>query len=198
MIFYRLRSLLGTRNDEDTPRSSDRFGYDPSAFGEQAPRKDQPQLRVVSTDEPSSDDGPVVGVARYKELDPNFDEAQFLDGAQRAYEMILMAFAAGDKDQLQPLLSEQVYRGFVAEIEARKARGEMLRTEITRMAKPVIDALVCDQGLARVTVRFVAHIKTSVAEDDAAQPERTEDLWTFERPVADSNPNWRLAATQTV
>ncbi len=189
---------MGSRNDDDAPRSPDRFGYDPGAFGEQAPRKAQPQLRVVSAAEPVEDDGPVVGVARYKELDPNFDEAGFLDGAQRAYEMILMAFAAGDKDQLQPLLSEPVYQGFAAEIEAREARGETLQTEITRMAKPVIDELVCDQGLARITVRFVAHIKTTMAEEDTAQPERTEDLWTFERPVADSNPNWRLTATQTV
>ncbi len=189
---------MGTRNDEDTHERSDRFGYDPSAFGERTTQKAQPQLRVVNTEEPPEDDGPVVGVARYKGLDPNFDEAQFLDGAQRAYEMILMAFAAGDKDQLQPLLSDQVYQGFVAEIEAREARGETLRTEITRMAKPVIDELVCDQGIARITVRFVAHIKTTVAEDDTVQPERTEDLWTFERPVADSNPNWRLTATQTV
>jgi len=189
---------LGTRDDDDASGSPDRFGYDPRAFGEQAPRKAQPQLRVVSAEEPVEEDGPVVGVARYKEVDPNFDEAQFLDGAQRAYEMILMAFAAGDKDQLQPLLSDQVYQGFVAEIDARAQRGETLHTEITRMAKPVIDELICDQGLARITVRFVAHIKTALADDDAVQPERTEDLWSFERRVADSNPNWRLTATQTV
>ena len=197
MIFYRLRSLLGTRNDDDVPGGPSRFGYDASAFGEARPAKTQPHLRVVTSEE-AEEEGPIVGLARYQEIDPSFDEQRFLEGAQRAYEIILKAFAAGDKSQLEPLLTEDVYQGFASEIDARAARQETLQTEITRMSKPVIDEVICDKGIARITLRFIAHIKTSVGGEDDAMPERTEDLWTFERPVADENPNWRLAATQTV
>jgi len=41
--------------------------------------------------------------------DRGFDKDQFLKGAQAAYEMILTAFAAGDRETLKPLLSDDVF-----------------------------------------------------------------------------------------
>lgn len=203
LIFYRLRSVLGTRDDDEPQpphERSGRFGFDASAFGEPDQRADTPpNLRVVSNEPIMEEElgDTIRGLARYKEVDRAFNEQDFIAGAQRAYEMILLAFAAGDLDTLKLLLSEDVYAAFSGAISERAAQDEKMTTEITRMAKPVIDDVLVEGGLAKITVRFVAHIRSYFGDEDS-NPERTEDLWTFERQVDSVNPNWRLAATQTV
>ena len=227
IIFYRLKNVLGLRNDTDPDQPSDRYGFHRDALREaseepvEAKRAapETPHLRVVESqpDDASSlssgeasgetetdfsgapeDEGlNGRGLARLCELDPAFDEKAFIGGAQSAYQMILTAFAEADRATLQDLLSPPVYEGFAGAIAAREAAGETLTTEISRMARPVIDDVVITDGLVQITVRFVADIRTSIngAETDVA---KTEDLWTFDRQLDSPSPNWLLSATQTV
>src|SRR6201985_3236172 len=53
--------------------------------------------------------------------DPSFETGHFLSGARTAYEIILKAFASGDRASLKPLLSDEVYKAFDSEIAARGA-----------------------------------------------------------------------------
>jgi predicted lipid-binding transport protein (Tim44 family) len=205
VIFFRLRGVLGMRDEDDGEDSqkSSRFKMNDAALGAQANVK-KPTLRVVENEpvaEPLEDepyDGGIVrGLARFKALEPHFDEAGFLQGAQRAYEMILKDFAAGDRDALRPLLTEEVYNGFVAAIDAREASGEKLVTQVSRMAKPVIDDVLVENNMVNITIRFVAYIASGLEGEDI-EAARTEDLWTFVRPLGSSDPNWQLSATETV
>ncbi len=231
IIFYRLKNVLGLRNDTDPDQPSDRYGFHRDALREASEEPvetkraapETPHLRVVESqpDDASSlssgeasgeasaetatdfsgapeDEGlNGRGLARLCELDPAFDEKAFIGGAQSAYQMILTAFAEADRATLQDLLSPPVYEGFAGAIAAREAAGETLTTEISRMARPVIDDVVITDGLVQITVRFVADIRTSIngAETDVA---KTEDLWTFDRQLDSPSPNWLLSATQTV
>ena len=45
--------------------------------------------------------------------DRSFDAKHFVTGARGAYEMIVNAFASGDRKMLKSLLSREVYDGFV-------------------------------------------------------------------------------------
>ncbi len=137
------------------------------------------------------------GLVRLKELSPDFDETRFVEGAQRAYEMILQAFASGDRATLEDLLTPPVYDGFAAAIDARERADQNLATEILRMSRPVIDDVVIRDGLVQITVQFIADIRTRVNEDEG-DATKTEDLWTFERSLDADSPNWLLSATQTV
>ena len=231
IIFYRLKNVLGLRNDTDPDQPSDRYGFHRDALREaseepvEAKRAapETPHLRVVESQPddasplPSGETSGETsgeaetdfsgapedeglngrGLARLCELDPAFDEKAFIGGAQSAYQMILTAFAEADRATLQDLLSPPVYEGFAGAITAREAAGETLTTEISRMARPVIDDVVITDGLVQITVRFVADIRTSIngAETDVA---KTEDLWTFDRQLDSPSPNWLLSATQTV
>lgn len=223
IIFYRLKNVLGLRNDTDPDQPSDRYGFHRDALREASQEPpdtkraapETPHLRVV---ENQPDDAPAEnldeiatdisgapedeglngrGLARLCALDPAFDEKAFIAGAQSAYQMILTAFAEADRATLEDLLSPPVYEGFAGAIAAREAAGETLTTEISRMARPVIDDVVITDGLVQITVRFVADIRTSIngAETDVA---KTEDLWTFDRQLDSPSPNWLLSATQTV
>ena len=60
------------------------------------------------------------GIAHIRSVDPSFDPGRFLEGARAAFEMIVGAFASGDKTRLRPLLSDEVFRLFAAAIDGVK------------------------------------------------------------------------------
>src|SRR6058998_224055 len=67
--------------------------------------------------------------------DPSFDPRHFLTGARAAYEMIVTAYAQGDRRTLKNLLSKEVYDGFEAAIKDREARGEKAETRFVSIEK---------------------------------------------------------------
>ena len=113
--------------------------------------------------------------------DPKFDVPKFLAGARTAYTQIVGAFAAGDRATLRPLLSPDVYAAFDAGITAR--------TEAPAALVKLSDARIINSALhgrdAEITVAFTAEFATGVVND----------VWTFERNLDSTDPNWVLVAT---
>src|SRR4029453_8120826 len=68
------------------------------------------------------------GMRAIKDADPSFDPKTFADGAKMAYEMIVMAYADGDRKTLKNLLSREVYDGFVSAISERESRSEKIQS----------------------------------------------------------------------
>lgn len=136
--------------------------------------------------------------------DEGFTPQSFLDGAKMAYEMIVTAFADGDRATLKNLLSREVYDGFAAAISDRESRGEKVRSSFVGIEEAkVVDAGVADQD-AQVTVEFVSQIisstineKGEVIDGDPDQVGEVRDLWTFARDTRSSDPNWKLVATES-
>ena len=126
----------------------------------------------------------------------------FIAGARAAFEMIVAAFARGDKTQLPPLLSDEVFKQFTAAIDERTAAGETLETRIDKLKDiDIVEAGVHD-GEARVTLKLVsdqinvlrAHDGSVVDGDPQNLIEKT-DCWTFARETRSADPNWLLVAT---
>lgn len=127
------------------------------------------------------------GLMAIVRADPNFDAESFVTGARGAYELIVGAFAKGDKPTLQPLLTPRVYESYAAAITAREASGG-LGPELVRLRTAEIADADLSGDIARVTVRFEAELaEGAVGMRDA------REKWTFERNVRSSDPNWRLA-----
>lgn len=145
-----------------------------------------------------------AGLTQVKIADPSFDEGQFLDGARAAFEMILGAFAGGDKRQLKQLLAPTVFEGFAAEIDRREKAGEQLETTLVSfILADIVDARM-DGRKARVTVKFMTEqvnvlrdAKGEVVEGDPATVAKITDVWTFERDTRARDPNWQLAETRS-
>ena len=78
------------------------------------------------------------GLAQIGAADRTFTADSFMQGARGAYEMIVSAFAAGDREALKPLLAKDVYDGFDAAITAREARGEKNETTFVSTEKPLV------------------------------------------------------------
>ncbi len=204
-LILRLRSVLGRRTGherrpESFTRPAQRAGEE---IGGNVVPLGAPSAEVrppLPTTKPP--DAVAAGLERIRSIDASFDPTGFLEGARMAFEMIVAAFAAGDKAQLRPLLSDEVYKPFSTAIDEREAAGETLETRILQLKS--ID--IVEAGLAgrtaRVTVKFVTNQVNvlrahdgSVVDGHPEEPAEKTDFWTFARDTRSGDPNWVLVTT---
>ena len=220
-IFLRLRSVLGTRTGRERPP------YDPYSAREPVrpasdkvvtlpPRPAEPvAVPKVAEAQPAAE--PEVrwkGIAEIGSplaasldavaaADSSFEAKHFLTGARGAYEMIVTAFAEGDRRSLKNLLSRDVYDGFDGAIGEREKRGETVESRFVSIDTAEITAAELRARTAQVTVRFHSKLITATRDKDGnvidGSAERVTDItdvWTFARDVSSRDPNWKLVATE--
>ena len=135
--------------------------------------------------------------------DADFDPQHFLTGARAAYEMIVNAYAEGDRRTLKNLLSREVYDGFDAAIAEREKRGETVESRFVSIDSADIAGAEMRGRSAQVTVRFVSQLVSvtrdkqgNVVDGNADKVSEVTDVWTFARDVGSRDPNWKLVATE--
>ncbi len=131
--------------------------------------------------------------------DPYFTEENFLVGAKKAFEMIVNAFAKGDKNTLKPLLSEGVYKSFEREIDDRKNRQEIDDLTLVSIHAPNIKNISVDRKYAQIELEIISEqinlVKDKsgkVIEGDPSHVSKIKEIWTFGRNLNSQNPNWEL------
>lgn len=220
VIFLRLRSVLGRRTGNERPP------FDPySRSGRQVSKSSTGDENVISL--PGHDARPGVGAAEPAEdrvraaaapgsglndslvalakADASFDAEQFVSGAKSAYEMIVTAYAEGERKTLKPLLSREVYDGFVAAIGQRESRGEVMEFKFIGIDKAEITDAALKGGTAHVTVKFRSKLVSAtydsdgrVIDGDPVHVSDVTDIWTFAREISSRDPNWKLVATESI
>lgn len=220
-IFIRLRSVLGQRTGRERPP------YDPYSRDAARPvppasdkvvtlpqRNTEPPAGTVDADEAEVVRYRWEGVApegsptaqaldQIAQAEGGFDAKYFLTGAKSAYEMIVTAFAAGDRRALKDLLSKDVFDGFVAAISERESRGETMESRFISIdTAELLDASVRGRT-AQLTVRFVSKLITATRARDGSVVDGSldavadvTDVWTFSRELGARDPNWKLVATE--
>jgi predicted lipid-binding transport protein (Tim44 family) len=184
IVLYQLYSVLGRR-----------VGRQP---GEQtAPEAAGPVQRAADRPLEAADEGvSLSGLAAVRARDPSFDIGHFLTGSKGAYEMIVKAFAAGDRSTLRNLLAPNVMAGFDSAIAKREAEGRSEGVEFLHGPRADLEKAEMAGGsdLARLTVRFLAEFRSRSKgpEGEAVDDRRTAELWTFERNLKSRDPNWTL------
>jgi predicted lipid-binding transport protein (Tim44 family) len=208
-IILRLRSTLGRRTGHD-PRTErvPAPGYPRDASRPGEPPITLPNVRRVEpTDiEPAYQGTPLeAGLVQIKATDPSFSATRFLEGAAKAFEIIVGAFARHDTDTLKPLLSPEVFSGFAAAIQDREERGETLESELVVLKPPKLESVEVQHDRAIVAVRFqseqvniVKDKNGNVIEGDRNHVESVTDIWTFARELSSRDPNWVLISTSSV
>jgi len=221
IIFLRLRNVLGRRTGNERPPFdpySRREAQRPSAAGDKVidlPRRAAGREAPVQDIEPAAAERIKViapaGSTLHEALktvaatDRSFDPKAFLDGARRAYEMIVTAFAEGDRKTLKQLLNREVFDGFVAAINERETRGETIEFKFVGIDRAEITAASVKGGMAQITVRFLSKLISAtrdkagtVVDGDPVHVGDVTDIWTFARETASRDPNWKLVATESV
>ena len=218
-IFLRLRNVLGQRTGDERPpfdvpaRGNLRGASDnnvvplPGKVIDQSPLAPSADPAVVPDRwKGIAEPGSVLarGLDQIAATDPSFDAQHFITGAKSAYEMIVLAFANGDRRALKDLLSSEVYEGFETAIKEREQRGEKVETRFASIDKADIVSAETRDRAAQITVRFVSQM-ISVTRDKAGtvvdgNPEKltdVTDVWTFARDISSRDPNWKLVGTES-
>ncbi len=218
-IFLRLRSVLGQRTGRERPPYDPYSARDavrspatdkvvtlpPRPPAETASRPvdvaQQPGERWKDVAEPGS--SVANGLDAIAAADTSFDAKHFITGARAAYEMIVTAFAGGDRRQLRSLLSREVFDGFDAAITERENRGETAETRFVSIDGSTITAAELRNRTAQITVRFVSKLISvtrdrsgTVVDGSAEKVTDVTDVWTFARDISSRDPNWKVIATE--
>lgn len=222
-VVWKLRSVLGTRTGQERPP------YDPFAARRKArdgsanpPGETGTVIRLPGTVDTSVELQPAAvreqwsdfiepesraaaGLDDIRSKDPAFSAKAFVDGARAAYEMIVTAFAAGDRTVLQPLLAKDVFESFSAAITAREQRGHKVETTFVSLGKVLIADAQMRGRTAQISTKFNSQMITVTRDRDGAvvdgstdQVADVSDLWTFARDTDSRDPNWMLVATETL
>jgi predicted lipid-binding transport protein (Tim44 family) len=138
------------------------------------------------------------GIAAVKAKDPSFDIANFLGGARGAFEIIVKAFAAADRETLRPLLSPPVFAAFDQVMTQREAEGRTETVEFMQPPRADLEDSVVDGDMVRIKVRFLAEFRSRSTgpEGQAVDDKRTAEVWSFERALASKDPNWTLTRVE--
>lgn len=206
-LVLRLRSVLGRRQGFERP-PQDRTRPAPPVHG---PVEAEPQPgatnntyggpRLVLPDS-HSPVGRTLESMR-QAAGPDFDPRAFLGGAEGAFRMIVEAFAAGDRQTLRNLLSDETYAGFEQAITTREAAGERQRTEIRALHEMAIEGAELRGSVADITVRIVSDQVNLTTDANGEVVSGTEalteltDVWTFQRDLRSSDPTWKLVGTRS-
>ncbi len=134
------------------------------------------------------------GVATLKARQPDFDPARFLMGARAAYEQIVKAYAEGDRETLTPLLAPDVMDNFERAMVAREAAGRIEKVEFLTPPRVDLERVDVVGDTAKAVVRILAEVRTRTKDErgEGVDDRRTAELWTFEREVKSTDPNWHL------
>ncbi|KAB2873219.1 MAG: Tim44 domain-containing protein [Bauldia sp.] len=222
VIFLRLRSVLGRRTGSERPP------FDPFS------RRDMPSAGAAGDDKvvslPRRPADAEAGAARIEAaaeahiktiapegsslneslraiaaVDRSFDPETFLTGARAAYEMVVTAFAEGDRKTLKQLLNREVFDGFVAAIGQREGRQETIEFRFVGIDKAEITDASLRNNTAQITVRFLSKLISAthdkdgnVIDGDPIHVGDVTDIWTFAREAGSRDPNWKLVATESV
>ncbi|WP_310296631.1 Tim44/TimA family putative adaptor protein [Rhizobium sp. BE258] len=215
LIFFQLRSVLGRRTGNEKPPRDlytprDAAGQEPADAGKVVtlPRRDgngEEEDRFAAIDAFAPAGTPLNEALRaMNKADPSFTPKEFLNGAKMAYEMIVMAFADGDRKTLKNLLSPEVYDGFGAAIADREAKGEKVKSTFVGIDKAEITNAEVKGSEAQMTLRISSQLISATYDKDeklidgnAEDVAEVNDIWTFARDTRSRDPNWKLVATES-
>jgi predicted lipid-binding transport protein (Tim44 family) len=214
LIFFQLRSVLGRRTGNEKPprdvySSPDVVtGPNPDAGKVVTlPRRDatEDEDRFAAIDAFTAAGTPLNDSLReIGKADPSFNPKEFVNGARAAYEMIVLAFAEGDRKALKGLLSREVYEGFDAAIAERESKGETVKSTFVGIDKVDIASAEMKGSDAVMTMRIVSQMISAtydkagaLVDGDAEAVVEISDLWTFQRDTRSRDPNWKLVATES-
>jgi predicted lipid-binding transport protein (Tim44 family) len=143
------------------------------------------------------------GLVEIFRADGTFDPDHFVQGAKAAYEIIVTAFAEGNRRTLKNLLNSEVYEGFNGAIAERERRGEQIDQSFVGIKSADLVEAELKGGAAQLTVKFVSELISAtrdragvVISGDPKRIREVTDIWTFARDVVSRDPNWKLIATQ--
>lgn len=205
VIFQRLKGLLGTKPEQEhriklSKESAEKL-YDilmketQAADGTEG-NEEAEELKLIG-EELSGTDKVLAEI-------PGFDKEQFLQAAQNAFQIITEAFNKGDTETLEMLVNKNIFKKFQNVIEQRLKDKMTAETDFICFDDvEILDAEIDDNKVAKIAVKYLSEqvnvlrdADGNVIEGDENYIQNIEDVWTFERAINSTTPNWILISTK--
>jgi predicted lipid-binding transport protein (Tim44 family) len=201
IVLFRLYMVLGRRTGHENP-PPEQYRRQTAPSGDNVVAiPDRSAVRPGAVSEKPAD-GVAAALLDIKLADRKFESDHFLSGARSAYEIIVTAFAAGNRQTLRPLLSDEVYAAFDGVIHGHEERKEKVDFTFVGFSDAKITHAELKNRVAEITVTFAAkYISTtaspdgSIVEGDPKAVREVTDIWTCARDTGARDPNWTLIAT---
>ena len=185
LVLLRLRSVLGRRTgNEKTDTSS--FNYEAT----NTESKVEPSIKIPSVDRNTSSG------------DIWFDSKDFLNGANKAYELIVTNFENGNKKALTPFLEKSVLSNFSEVIDQRQQDNHTVEFSFIGIESSEIVHKDLKNDPMEVTVIFMSGMitcirnnKDEIISGSMNQVQKITDVWTFTKNKKIKSDNWLLSAT---
>ena len=174
-IIYRLRKVLGKR----TGFQKENINQNPIKKKEEI--KEPGNIPYLSDNETKFEN-------IYK-VTNDFDHKQFLEGAKKAFEIIITSFNTGDKKTLKGLVSNDVFITFEKAIDGNTNNPSSQFYSL--IVDGIEDAKVKDNTIS-ISVNFVSE---QMLNNDEGKIVKNRDKWTFEKKINSSSPIWILTQT---
>jgi predicted lipid-binding transport protein (Tim44 family) len=191
VVAYRLYTILGQKKGPDDIKKTN-------------PLKDSWAQPAVTPEKKAEEPlGPLVtALKQIEHSDKHFTQERFLNGAEKAFEMILSSFMKGDKEALKDLVGEKLLKQFSTVIDQREKAGQRAELAFLRLAAIKIEDISIKNHKALIKVLFqseqtqlLRNDKNEVLEGDPDHIDQIDEVWTFERPLEAKTPNWVLVET---
>jgi predicted lipid-binding transport protein (Tim44 family) len=115
-----------------------------------------------------------------------------------------MAFAKGDRELLQDLVSGEVYEAFSEMISKREQRCERVELSFVCLENAEITNVGLFNKQVQITIDFLAKLVTvtraetgQVIAGDPTKISNVSNLWTFARELIPSRKAWKLVETES-
>ena len=175
-IIYRLRSVLGKRTGFQKKQADQQFV------------KKQPTQKNEEVKIPQLKENEQKLENVYRKL-PSFEHKAFLEGAKKAFEIIITAFNKGDKTTLKNLVSKDVYKAFESAINDGSNNPN---SQFYSLVIEGIDDAKVENGKITIGVNFISE---QILSDNEEEIVKNKDTWVFEKPENSSGPAWTLVST---
>ena len=173
-IIYRLRSVLGKRTGFQKNTNQQEFVKKetiPDELKIPQLKENEQKLEVV-----------------YKKVN-SFNHKEFLEGAKKAFEIIITAFNKGDKSTLKNLVSKDVYNAFEGAINSGSNNPN---SQFYSLVIDGVEDAKVEGGIISIAVNFTSEQILSDNEDSIV---KNKDTWVFEKPESSTGPAWLLVST---
>ena len=200
LLFSKLKSILGTRPEE--PKATPLSEESAAKIFDIIMKENERNAPKQPTDITPKEDLSPLDLELQKI--PSFDKEAFISGAKRAFEIILTAFAKQDIETLESLVAPELIKKFKKIISQRQQDNITAETDLIGFNETEItDVKLNKNDTAKISVKFVTEqvnlLKDkddNVIEGDENFVQTITDIWTFERCITSTNPNWLLTSTK--
>ena len=173
-IIYRLRSVLGKRTGFQK-------NINQQEFVKKETTPDELKIPQLKESEQKLE-------AVYKKVS-SFNHKEFLEGAKKAFEIIITAFNKGDKSTLKNLVSKDVYSAFEGAINSGSNNPN---SQFYSLVIDGVEDAKVEGGKISIAVNFTSEQILSDNEDSIV---KNKDTWVFEKPESSTGPAWLLVST---